>query len=259
MFSRYLRAICAPVLAICVFMGQPLAGPPLTTDDPGITDFREWEIIAAATGATSDAVDVYQLPLLDISYGLTPNTELSASLPYVFADVAGARSDNDLGNLAVGFKWQFLNRENVQLSFAPIFAFGIRASAAQRGVGADDGILFLPVNFQYTIGGEWTVIGEFGYASVKNNADALGYGVAFGHPIGRRTQILFEIFGASETDFAEDNLNFHVGFDIELNPRLHWLMAFGSGLSSPDDREELDFDFYLGVQYFTAGRQHRAP
>jgi hypothetical protein len=151
---------------------------------------------------------------------------LSVSLPYVFANQVDQSSHRHLGNLAVGFKWRFVNRESIQVAFAPAYAFGIRASAARRGIGDDEGILFLPVNFEYGFG-KWTVNGEFGYASVKNNADALAYGAAFGHPITKRTQILFEIYGGSETDFAQDNMNYHIGFDIEVKSSLHVLLSGG--------------------------------
>ncbi len=252
-----LKRRIGPALAssIVCFVQLPstYAGPPLTIDDPGILDPGQWEIIGAVTGAKSDAVDAFELPLLDVSYGLTPNTQLSVSLPYVFANQVDQSSHRHLGNLAVGFKWRFVNRESIQVAFAPAYAFGIRASAARRGVGDDEGILFLPVNFEYGFE-KWTVNGEFGYASVNKNADALAYGAAFGRPMTERTQFLFEIYGGSATDFARNNMNFHIGFDIELNPKLHWLMSAGTGLWSPDSREELDFDFFLGIQYFTSGR-----
>jgi hypothetical protein len=39
-------------------------------DDPGILLPGQWEIIAAATQTSTDAGDVYQAPLLDVSLGL---------------------------------------------------------------------------------------------------------------------------------------------------------------------------------------------
>lgn len=251
--NRRIGPALASAMIFFAHLPGAFAGPPLTIDDPGILKPGQWEIIGAATGATSQAVDVYELPLLDVSYGLTANTQLSMSLPYVFANTVDEPSHRHPSNLAVGFKWRFLNQNKLQVAFAPAYAFGIRASAARRGIGDDDGILFLPVNFQYVVG-HWTVNGEFGYASVINNADALAYGAAFGHPVGQRTQIMLEVYGGSETDFANDNMNYHIGLDIQLKPRLHWLMSAGSGLWSRDGEQELDFDFFVGIQYFTLGK-----
>jgi hypothetical protein len=49
-------------------------------------------------------------------------------------------------------------------------------------------------------------------------------------------------------------MNYHIGLDIQLKPRLHWLMSAGSGLWSRDGEQELDFDFFVGIQYFTLGK-----
>jgi len=138
-------------------------------------------------------------------------------------------------------------------AFAPTYSLGISAAAARRGVGEDTEILFLPVNFEYAVG-NWTVNGEFGYGSVQQGIDALGYGAAFGHPLGQRVQFMFEIYGGAERDFANNNGNFHLGLDIEQNPRLHWLMSLGAGLWEAVGDERLDYDFFLGIQYLTLGR-----
>jgi hypothetical protein len=234
-------------------MPGSFAGPPLAIDDPGVLNPGQWEIIGAVTGAGTASTDVFEVPLADVSYGLTPKTQLGVTLPFAHANVDGEEADRSFSNVTLAFKWQFASREAFQVSFAPGYAFGLSAAAARRGVGNDSGILFLPVNFEYAVG-EWTVNGEFGYASVKDDVDALAYGAAFGHPIAQRTQVMFEIYGGSETDFAGNTMNFHVGFDIELNPKLHWLMSAGSGLWAPQGAEDLDYDFFLGIQYFTAGR-----
>jgi hypothetical protein len=76
---RRIGPALAPAIVFFAHVPGAFAGPPLTIDDPGILDPGQWEIIGAVTGATSDTVDVYELPLLDVSYGLTPNTQLSAS------------------------------------------------------------------------------------------------------------------------------------------------------------------------------------
>ena len=54
---------------------------------------------------------------------------------------------------------------------------------------------------------------------------------------------MFEIYGSSEANFASNTMNFNVGFDIELNPKLHRLMSAGSGLWAPQGEEALDYDF----------------
>ena len=255
-----LKTRFGPVLASAIVFITHLpitvAGPPLEIDDPGILDPGQWEIIGAVTGATSKSADVYEAPLVDVSYGLTPKTQLGASLPFAHSNVDGEQSDRAFSNASFGFKWQFASTDAYQVAFAPTYNLGISAAAARRGVGEDTDILFLPVNFEYAVG-NWTVNGEFGYASVVNGIDALGYGAAFGHPLGQRVQFMVEIYGGAESDFANDNGNFHVGLDIEQHPKLHWLMSAGSGIWEPAGDEGLDFDFFVGIQYFTLGRSDK--
>ena len=236
---------------VCIVFQSPgaISGPPLSIDDPGVLDPGQWEIIGAVTGASSKSAYVYEAPLIDVSYGLTPKTQLGVTVPFAHANVEGEEVDRAFSNLAFGFKWQFASTETYQVAFAPAYTLGISAAAARRGVGDDTDILFLPVNFEYAVG-NWTVNGEFGYASVQNGIDALGYGAAFGHPLGQRVQFMLEIYGGAESDFANNNGNFHVGLDIEQNPRLHWLMSVGSGIWEPAGDEGLDYDFFLGIQYF---------
>jgi len=236
-------------LLVVILPGRLLAGPPLAIDDPGILDPGQWEIIVAATMASTSEGEAYQAPLLDISYGLTPNTQVAASMPYVFVSPDDLDSTSEFGNLAIGYKWRFINNDRLQVAFAPGYAFGIRVSAALRGVGDETDILFLPLNLQYEIG-DWSLNGEWGYVSLESGGDGWGYGGALSRPVGQRTVLMFELYGGADTDFDNDNLNFHIGLDTELRPDLHLLFSAGSGLREPSGSAELDFDLFLGLQYF---------
>ena len=130
----YIRQTFASVLLILVLPCRLMAGPPLAIDDPGVLDPGQWEFIAAVTVASTNEGDVYQAPILDVSFGLTPNTQASVVLPYVFVDPKNESSDSDFGNFAIGYKWRFINNDKLQVSFAPGYAFGISVAAALRGV-----------------------------------------------------------------------------------------------------------------------------
>lgn len=249
MFTSLSQRSRVAALFLVLMPGGLMAGPPLAIDDPGILDPGQWEIIVAATMASTKEGDAYQAPLLDISYGLTPNTQVGVSLPYVFVSPDNESSSSDFGNLAIGYKWRFINNDELQVAFAPAYAFGIRLSAALRGVGDDTNILFLPLEMQYEIG-DWSLNGEWGYVSFESGGDGWGYGGALSRPVGQRTVLMFELYGGADTDFDNDNLNFHIGFDMEMRPDLHLLLSAGSGLREPTGTTALDFDIFLGLQYF---------
>lgn len=227
-----------------------VAGPPLAIDDPGVLDPGQWEVIGAVTFAKSDAGHAAEVPIADISYGLTPNTQVSAAYPYVFVHPTDDSATSDFGNLSIGFKWRFFDSEKLQVAFAPGVTFGISLNAAKVGIGDDTHVELLPVNFQYALGGDWTLNGELGLALVHEGEDEWAYGLAIGHPVGNRTQLMFELYGATNSELDDNVLNFHVGVDIEIRPALHVLAAAGSGIREPAGSDQLDFDLYLGLQYF---------
>jgi hypothetical protein len=65
-----------------------------------------------------------------------------------------------------------------------------------------------------------------------------------------RWELLFELAGATDTDFDDDNLNVRAGFDFALTDSVHLLFSAATGLREPDDVEALDYDLYFGIQFF---------
>jgi hypothetical protein len=249
MNRRVLQRISILALLIAAIPGRLFAGPPLAIDDPGVLDPGQWEIIVAATMASTPEGEGYEAPILDVSYGLTPNTQASIVYQYVFVEPDIGTSESDFGNLGVGYKWRFINNDNLQIAFAPAYAFGVSSSKAAQGIGDETDALFLPLDLQYDFG-PWSLLAEFGYESVESDQDAWAYGAALMRMVGERTQVMFELYGGADTDFDNDELNFHIGVDVELVTDLHLLASAGSGLREPRGATELDFDIFLGLQYF---------
>jgi hypothetical protein len=233
----------------CFFLNSVLAGPPLEIDDPGILDPGQWEIITAATMTSTNAGDVYEAPVLDVSYGVAEQVQVSAVYPYVFVDPDEGSAESDFGNLEIGVKWRFVDEDGLQLAVAPLYVFGVSAGRARRGIGDENDVFGLPFLLETSFG-EWRLNAALGYEAVQSDRDALAYGAALAHPFGARTEILFEIYGSADTEFDDDVLNFHVGFDSEIAEDLHLLFAAGSAIRDPDGGEELDFDVFLGLQFF---------
>jgi len=245
---------CLPGIAAAtglIFAAPAVAGPPLNIDDPGILDPGQWEIIVASSTAKEEGGGTAtELPVLDVSVGLSENTQISAAYPYVVVDPEGASSDSDFGNLSLGFKWRFYNSENLQIAFAPGYLFGISLAAATVGIGSDNEIAVLPVNLEYSFG-DWTLNAELGYGAIKEEEDEVAFGAALGHPVGNRTQLMLEIYGATNSELDDAFVNFNVGADIEITPAWHLLLALGSRISEPSGAAELDYTGFLGIQYFT--------
>ena len=236
--------------AILILASPAWSGPPMASDDPGILDPGQWEFIVGAAGASSESGEVYELPVLDISYGISENLQVSAAYPHVVVDPADASTDRDFGNLELGFKWRFYNGEKLRLSVAPAYLFGLSLSAALRGIGEDTDIIALPAQLEYDLPGEWRINGELGYAVIRDGTDEWGYGVFLSHPLGSRAEAMVELYGATSSEFDESVLNFTLGIDYAFTDALHLLGSVGSGLREPAGSEELDYEFFIGLQYF---------
>ncbi len=238
-------------LAVSCALTQAIAGPPLSIEDPGILEPGQWEIITATTATSTDGGDFYQAPLLDISLGVIGDyVQIAAAYPYVYADPNDGDSEWDFGNLEVGVKWRFWNTETLQVAFAPIYAFGVTRDTAEKGIGDDTDVAAFPLAAEYQINDAWRVNASAGYASVKDSGDEWGYGAAVAFRLNERWELLFELSGATDTDFDDDILDARAGFDFAFTEDLHLLFSAATGLREPDGEEELDYDIFLGLQFF---------
>jgi hypothetical protein len=89
-----------------------LAGPPYDTDDPGTTDLGHWEIYGFAAGTGSDG-SFDGTAGLDLSYGVAPDVQLTATLPIDFARNEG-RTHAGVGDVEIGMKYRLFRREDVR-------------------------------------------------------------------------------------------------------------------------------------------------
>jgi hypothetical protein len=247
--STLLRSVAA--LALLHALSPTLAGPPLSIDDPGILDPLQLEAIVATTLVSTDAGDYYQVPVLDISLGFIQDyAQVSLVYPFVYSASNDGGSASDFGNLELGVKWRFLNSTRLQLAFAPYYAFGVPGSTAEKGIGDDTDVVFFPVNAEYQINEKWRLNGEVRYASVDGGDNNWGYGAAMAYARDQRWELLFELSGATGTDFDNGSLEARVGFDAGVTETFHILFSMGTGLSEPSGEDKLDYDVFLGFQFF---------
>ena len=227
------------------------AGPPLSIEDPGILEPGQWEIITATTATSYDSTDIYQLPALDISVGvIAEKVQLSIAYPYVFVDPGTGESDSDFGNPEIGVKWRFYNSDGLQLAIAPGYSFGITRSVAEIGVGEDTGVAVLPLAAEYEINERWRLNGEVGYAYLDHDRDEVTYGAALANGLNDRWELLFELSGATVSGLDDSVLNARVGFDYAIREDFHLLLSTATGIHEPDGEVALDYDIYLGLQFF---------
>jgi hypothetical protein len=236
-------------LQICL-VPYVMAGPPLAIDDPGILEPGSWEVILAVSGLDFGDSQVTQAPLLDVSYGLTSNTQLSFSLPRVDIDTKHGKSKAGLDFAMLGYKWRFAANSNWEWAIAANYSFLVSHELIRANGPEDVRTLGLPLLVSHSRG-DWTWLGQAGWNSGSNGINFWDYGVAVSHPWSDSVTWMIEAYGIAASSFNHQTLNYQFGLDFEMRPGLHLLAAAGSRIKTDSNHGEgLNFNYYAGVQWF---------
>ena len=129
-------------LAVCVvtlslgFAGAARAqgGPPFLTNDPGTPGNANWEINLGSMPSVMRGESSYQLPQIDLNFGLGERIQLTYEIPYVLQAADGQPVRSGWSNGDPGFKWRFLDQgeDGWQLSTFPQIETGASQRAQQQ-------------------------------------------------------------------------------------------------------------------------------
>ncbi len=230
------------------------AGPPLNTGDTDILDPGSLEVIVSATADERDAGDSFELPGLEVAYGLSENTQAAIILSRAVIDEPGASSKSDFGPMGLEYAWRFYNDGNVTVATAPAYTFPVNGSSQDRGITDSTRELGIPLIATYA-GEGWFVTGETSYAITSSGPNGLGYGLATGYEFSDKFTGLAEVNGGKIVGGggpSERELLWRIGGTYMLSEQYTLLFAYGGDLNSSLPSEaELDRDWYLGIQYNT--------
>jgi hypothetical protein len=158
--TRYawkIPAICCIVGLIAGFAPQDLyaqAGPPFQTNDPGTPGNGNWEINLAAAPVFTHAASSYQIPQVDLNFGLGDRVQLTFEVPYIIQTGSGLPRDSGWSNAFPGVKWRFLDQgeDGWQASIFPqIETRGSEQAQREQIVGPATRVL-LPIEVTHKLG-----------------------------------------------------------------------------------------------------------
>ena len=230
-----------------------LAGPPLVIDDPGILEPGAWEVIFGYSIEDRPVGKVTQAPSLDVSLGVSPNSQISFFLPRSVVETDLTTKESGLGLASVGYKWQIADTDEWEWALAANFDFLISHDLYRSKSPDDVKVLSLPVLVSYKHE-DWSWYGQVAWHRVSDGTRFWDYGVALSYPLGTSTQLLMEVYGYVDSSFESNELNYQLGLDIELTPSFHLLTSAGSRIKSGfEPVYRLDYNFYVGLQWFSGG------
>jgi hypothetical protein len=220
----------------------------MITDDPGTPGNGHFEINLAAAFERRPGETSWDLPAIDLNYGVGERIQLTLQTSPVLLKRSGRGPIGGLGATEAALKWRFLDEESdgISISTFPRVIFNVLQSSVRRSLAEDGTRVQLPVQVAKKFG----IVDldfEFGpLASTVGRSEWL-YGIVGGVEVTKTTALMAEFHGTARTSFARDVLIANVGIRQKLNDHCIFIGSLGHEIRAPD-QDPLGFIGYFGVQ-----------
>lgn len=221
--------------------------PPLDVDDPGTPGCNHWEINVVMSGNLSLTEKRYELPLLDINYGVGDNIQLKYEVPNLSSKGQG-ETVSIVGSSKIGVKYMFYEKEDVlQLAFYPQFEFITpKSKAAERGLESPGNVYKLPLLISKRIGKAWagdvmmTSNVSYNLSTKPDTANYIGLSTGIGLPLSSKVSVMTEIsteqaMAKNNDDIREQLVKADIGMIYKAFKEVSFFGSFGKSLVSSDD------------------------
>ncbi len=239
------RGLFALASAIAIpRLGVGQAGPPFLSNDPGTPGNGNWEINVAAAQTVERRSASYQLPQIDLNFGIGDRIQLTYEVPYVLETADAQSSHSGWSNAYPGVKWRFLDQGEGgwQVSLFPQAETGSTLSAQQRGIGSPGPRLLLPVEAAKTVGFVDLDL-EAGYYFPKRGPREEILGLVAGHTFAGRFDLAAELYRDHVLGPQSTSTTLDLGGRYRIERSLIALFMAGRGVGA-----EPHFTGYFGIQ-----------
>jgi hypothetical protein len=224
------------------------AGPPFLTNDPGTPGNGNWEINIGAVPTIVPGTSTWQLPQLDVNYGVGDRVQLTVEIPYVVQSTSEG-TVSGWGNAFPGVKWRFFDQgeDGWQISTFPMYETAGSASALREGIAVDGPRLFLPVEVARKVG-PLSVNFEAGtYVPWHGNHESI-FGLVVGHQFTPKLDLNVELYDDRvRSPDVPDVTTLDVGGRYKLHRGINLLFMAGRSIRG-NSAGQVEFMGYFGVQ-----------
>jgi hypothetical protein len=243
---RSIAALLAAPWLPSIVLAQ--GGPPFLTNDPGTPGNANWEINLAAAQATERGSSSYQVPQIDLNYGLGDRIQLTYEIPYLVQSGDGEPRQSGWSNGYPGVKWRFFDQghDGWQVSFFPQVETGVSASAQQRGLGEPGPRLLLPIESATTIGPVDLDL-EAGYYLPRRGVSEHIIGLVAGHSFSERLELDAELYDDRASGAPPRYTLLDLGGRYKLSRGFIALFMIGRSISGTGAGQP-EFNGYFGIQ-----------
>ena len=235
----------------CLAVAPPAnaqAGPPFLTNDPGTPGPANWEINVGSMQTVSRGRADYQVPQIDLNFGLGETIQLTYEIPFVLATGGGQPLESGWGNGFPGIKWRFLDqgKDGWQMSVFPQVEAGVSRSAQDRGIGGQGPRYLLPVEITRKIG-PLDVDFEAGYYFPGHGPKERTLGLVAGRSVSDNLELDAEIYDDRVYDAGPHSTTLDLGGRYKLGRGIIALVMAGRSLDGLSNGRP-EFIGYIGVQ-----------
>ena len=223
-------------------------GPPYLTTDPGTPGNANWEINLGAMQTIRKGVSAYQLPQIDLNFGVGERIQLTYEVPYILQTATAQPQRTGWSNGFYGVKWRFLDRGEGgwQISTFPQIEGGGSALAQKNGIAGNGPRFLLPVEISKKVG-PFDLDFEGGYYFPWHGPYERILGLVAGHSVTHRLELDAELYN----DRAMAALPHDTTFDFGGRYKLHkgFILLFMAGRSfNGNSSGQPEFLGYFGIQ-----------
>ncbi len=236
------------VLAIIPEAVRADAGPPYLTNDPGTPGNGNWEINLAAMASLEPHFGSYQLPQIDLNFGLGDRIQLTYEVPYVLDVSSSEAHQTAWGNALPGVKWRFFDEgeDGWQLSTFPQLQLGAPGHSVQTGIGASGSRLLVPIEIAKRAG-PLDLDFEAGYYAVGHAPRERILGFVLGGSPTERLELDFEAYSDHVMGASSGDTTLDVGGRYKINSAFIALFMAGHSVGGTMSGQP-EYITYVGIQ-----------
>jgi hypothetical protein len=223
------------------------AGPPFLTNDPGTPGNANWEINLSSMQTIARGVSTYQVPQIDLNFGVGDRIQLTYEIPYEFEVRSGEPVQTGWSNAYPGVKWRFLDQGEGgwQMSMFPQIETSGSQLARQKGIAAPGPRYLVPLEVAKKVG-PLDFDFEAGYYLRGHGPKERILGFVAGRPVSERFELDVEIYDDRAYD-ATHSTTLDLGGRFKLSRGLIALFMAGRSLNGFSNLQP-EFIGYIGVQ-----------
>jgi len=234
-------------------------GPPFLTNDPGTPGNANWEINLAAMPILARDVAAWQIPQVDLNFGVGDRVQLTWEAPYTLQANRGQTLHGDWGNGFPGVKWRFLDRgeDGWQMSIFPQLETPGSVAARQAGIAGPGPRTLLPIEVAKRVG-PIELNAEAGYYLPGHGARERILGLVAGRELNERLELDIEIYDDRAIHGSPQATTVDVGGRYKISRGLIALFMAGRGVNGFTAGQP-EFMGYLGIQILLERHTRERP